>query len=113
MSSEQPQNERLVSAPLEGGPIGKVEHFLRADPDGPSWWPIVTKEKWQDATQGLNFPLTMRLRAEIKNTCWSPASLGAYHELPEWLVMCLIGMPTDRWWHHKVERDCPQKVRLP
>ena len=99
-----------MSSPL---PQSTVDALVARSKGPPSWWPVTSKEKWQDAVQGLNWSLTLRLRDNILCHAWTPRSLGSYYGLPEWLVMALIGMPTGDWWSMKGERDCPEKVRLP
>jgi len=68
----------------------------------PSWWPITTKEKWQDALQAKNWGLAVECRDLIQKLT-GPREVADLLGIPLWAVMALVGMPVDRWWSAKDE----------
>lgn len=70
----------------------------------PPWWPITTREKWQDCLQSKNWDLAVECRDWIQKLT-GPREVADLLEIPLWSVLALVGMPTDRWWYMKNEDD--------
>lgn len=62
--------------------------------------PVRSRMDWQERVQAMNVSATHEMR-DLYQRGLSVRDTAQRMDCPEWLVMCLIGMPPHGWWHDK------------